>query len=143
VSDLDPYDLERFIEAQAGGVYAQALSELRTGRKTSHWIWFIFPQVLGLGRSAIAEIYAIRSAAEGQAYATHPVLGPRLHEMTEVVADSPVPAAQMFGEVDAMKLRSSMTLFEVVSGNQELFTQVLDAKFDGERCQQTLDFLRV
>jgi uncharacterized protein (DUF1810 family) len=126
-------DLERFVTAQdSGGTYRRAAAELRTGRKTSHWMWFIFPQIAGLGRSAMAEAYAIRDLTEAQAYLAHPVLGPRLIECAEIVASHRrLSAEHIFGGIDAIKLRSSMTLFAHADPDQEVFTQVIDQNFDG------------
>jgi uncharacterized protein (DUF1810 family) len=126
-------DLERFITAQdSGGTYQHAVAELRKGRKTSHWMWFIFPQIAGLGRSAMAQAYAIDNLAEAQAYLAHPVLGPRLVECAELVASHRGRSAeQIFGGTDAMKLRSSMTLFARADPDQEVFGQVLDQYFEG------------
>jgi uncharacterized protein (DUF1810 family) len=126
-------DLERFVSAQdSGGTYRRAAAELRTGRKTSHWMWFIFPQIAGLGRSAMAEAYAIRDLTEAQAYLAHPVLGPRLIECAEIVASHRgLSAEHIFGRIDAIKLRSSMTLFAHADPDQEVFRQVIDQNFDG------------
>jgi uncharacterized protein (DUF1810 family) len=126
-------DLERFITAQdSGGTYQHAVAELRKGRKTSHWMWFIFPQIAGLGRSAMAQAYAIDNLAEAQAYLAHPVLGPRLVECAELVASHRGRSAeQIFGGIDAMKLRSSMTLFARADPDQEVFGQVIDQYFEG------------
>ena len=126
-------DLERFVTAQdSGGTYSRAIAELRDGRKVSHWMWFVFPQIAGLGHSAMAQAYAITDLAEARAYLAHPVLGPRLLECAEIVAGhSGRTAEQMFGFVDAMKLRSSMTLFALADPEQPLFTEVLNAFFDG------------
>jgi uncharacterized protein (DUF1810 family) len=126
-------NLERFVTAQdSGGIYQQAVAELRTGRKTSHWMWFIFPQIAGLGRSAMAQAYAIDNLAEAQAYLAHPVLGPRLVECAELVASHRgVSAVQIFGGIDAIKLRSSMTLFAHADPDQEVFRQVIDQYFEG------------
>jgi uncharacterized protein (DUF1810 family) len=126
-------DLERFVTAQnSGGTYRRAAAELRTGRKTSHWMWFIFPQIAGLGRSAMAEAYAIRDLTEAQAYLAHPVLGPRLIECAEIVASHRgLSAEHIFGGIDAIKLRSSMTLFAHADPGQEVFRQVIDQNFDG------------
>jgi uncharacterized protein (DUF1810 family) len=109
----DPFDLQRFVDAQAP-VYERVLTELRAGRKTCHWMWFIFPQAAGLGRSAMSERYAIRSDAEARAYLAHPVLGARLRECTALVEAALTKGAtleRIFGGVDAMKFRSSMELF--------------------------------
>ena len=126
-------DLDRFVLAQdAHQTYRQAVSELRQGRKTSHWMWFVFPQIAGLGRSAIAQSYAIADLAEAQAYLAHPVLGPRLIECAEIVAGHlDRTAEQIFGGIDAMKLRSSMTLFAAADPDQPVFAQVIDQFFDG------------
>ena len=109
----DPWRLERFVAAQdRGGTYQRAVAELRAGAKVSHWMWFVFPQVAGLGMSAMSREYAISSAEEARAYLAHPVLGPRLRECARIVADTEGRTAeQVFGYVDAVKLRSSMTLF--------------------------------
>lgn len=138
----DPFNLARFVVAQEA-VYERALAEIRRGRKTSHWMWFIFPQLAGLGRSAIAERFAIGSVEEARAYLAHPVLGPRLRAITEALQDLiGVAAEDVFGSVDAMKLRSSLTLFAAAS-NELLFTAALDRWFGGQRDQPTLDILRI
>ena len=126
-------DLERFVTAQdSGGMYRRAVAELRRGRKTSHWMWFIFPQIAGLGRSATAQTYAISNLAEAQAYLAHPVLGPRLVECTEILASHRgLSAEQIFGGIDAIKLRSSMTLFARADPDQAIFRQVIDQYFAG------------
>ena len=126
-------DVGRFVQAQDDrGTYVQALAELRAGRKTSHWMWFVFPQVAGLGRSAVARTYALSGLAEAQAYLAHPVLGPRLRECCEaVLALEGVSAEEVFGSVDAMKLRSSMTLFHRAAPDERVFAAVLDRLFDG------------
>ena len=128
----DPFDLQRFVDAQdAGGTYRQALAELRAGAKRSHWMWFVLPQVAGLGRSATAQRYAISGAAEARAYLAHPVLGPRLLESARALTglDTTDPV-RVFGSVDAQKLQSSMTLFAAVS-DDPVFTEVLDQYFSG------------
>lgn len=129
----DPYSLERFVAAQnAGGTYNQALAELRRGRKTSHWIWFVFPQIAGLGFSSMSKTYAIASLAEAKAYLEHPVLGPRLREVARIVAGARAETAEdIFGDIDARKLHSSMTLFLRAEPTNELFQQVIDRYFDG------------
>lgn len=128
-----PFDLERFVRAQdQDGTYGRALAELRRGRKASHWMWFVFPQLAGLGRSSTARYYALASAAEAEAYLAHPVLGPRLRACAEVVAGlRGVTATQVFGGVDAVKLRSSMTLFARVAPAEPVFPEVLARFFDG------------
>jgi uncharacterized protein (DUF1810 family) len=126
-------DLERFVRAQdSGGTYQRAVAELRNGRKISHWMWFIFPQIAGLGRSPMAQTYAISNLAEAQAYLAHPVLGPRLVECVEVVASHRgLSAEQIFGGIDAIKLRSSLTLFARADPDQEVFREVIDQYFEG------------
>ncbi|HWE08945.1 MAG TPA: DUF1810 domain-containing protein [Solirubrobacteraceae bacterium] len=139
----DPYDLQRFVDAQdAGGTYDSALAELREGRKRSHWMWFVFPQIAGLGRSPTAQAYAISSLGEAQAYLAHPVLGSRLNESTRIVADHRGRSAEeVFGGVDSMKLRSSMTLFHRADPENPLFGRVLDAYFDGRADPATVSLL--
>jgi uncharacterized protein (DUF1810 family) len=123
--------LDRFINAQ-DGVYDRALDELRRGRKTSHWMWFVFPQIAGLGSSATSQRYAISSLDEASAYLAHPVLGARLRECAAVVAATPDRSAeQIFGGVDAQKLHSSMTLFHRAAPDEPVFAQVLDRYFAG------------
>jgi uncharacterized protein (DUF1810 family) len=126
-------DLERFVKAQdSGGTYHQAVRELRNGRKTSHWMWFIFPQIAGLGRSAMAQAFAISDVAEAQAYLRHPMLGPRLVECAGIVASHRgLTAEQIFGGIDSIKLRSSMTLFAHADPEQPVFRQVIDQYYDG------------
>src|ERR1700748_35666 len=109
----DRYELERFVKAQdGGGTYEAAVSELRAGRKRTHWMWFVFPQIAGLGHSPKSQRYAIGSLREARGYLQDPILGPRLVECTRIVASLDGSAEQIFGDVDAQKLRSSMTLFE-------------------------------
>jgi uncharacterized protein (DUF1810 family) len=135
-------DLSRFLAAQAP-VYDQALAELRRGRKESHWMWFVFPQLAGLGRSPTASFYAIESLAEARAYLAHDLLGPRLVECTRAVLGHRGLAAEaIFGAIDAIKLRSSMTLFEAAVDDPTLFAATLDAFFHGERDPATLNLLR-
>jgi uncharacterized protein (DUF1810 family) len=137
----DPYDLERFIDAQ-DGVYEQALSELRRGRKTGHWMWFVFPQIEGLGHSPMAQQYAISGLDEARAYLAHPALGPRLVECARVVASTTGRSAhEIFGSPDDLKLRSSMTLFARAASDTPEFQQVLDRYFDGKPDERTLERL--
>lgn len=137
----DPHDLARFIAAQ-NGVYPRALAELKRGRKDSHWMWFVFPQAAGLGLSDMSRRYAIHSWEEARAYLAHPVLGARLRESVDaVLAHGDRTAEQMFGGVDAAKLRSSMTLFEHASLDEPPFGAVLDGLFAGQRDEQTLRLL--
>ena len=130
----DPYDLHRFVAAQdTGRSYDQATAELRRGRKTSHWMWFVFPQITGLGQSPVSRMYAISGLAEAQAYLAHPVLGPRLVECAAIVDGlSGRTAEQIFGGIDALKLRSSMTLFLRAAPDEPVFRQVLDQYFGGK-----------
>jgi uncharacterized protein (DUF1810 family) len=129
----DPEGLTRFVLAQEAD-YETALSEIRSGRKRSHWMWYIFPQYEGLGQSAMSRRYAIRSRAEAEAYLLHPVLGPRLIECAEaVVGVEGRSAAEIFGSPDDMKLRSCATLFACVSPPGSVFHRLLDKYFRGER----------
>jgi len=124
--------LHRFLDAQAP-VYETALEELRAGRKRTHWMWFIFPQRAGLGTSAMARRFAIQSTAEAEAYLAHPVLGPRLIACAEaLLLHRGVPATAVLGEIDALKLQSSMSLFGAIAPTQPIFQAVLDAFFDGQ-----------
>ena len=135
----DAFRLQRFVDAQdRGGTYAQALAELRAGHKRSHWMWFVFPQVAGLGRSATAQHYAISGLAEARAYLAHAVLGPRLIESARALTqlDTTDPVA-VFGGIDAQKLRSSMTLFAAAAPDEPVFGQVLDQYFGGVPDAQT------
>ncbi len=125
------HDLSRFVDAQATS-YETALAELRAGRKRSHWMWWIFPQIAGLGRSDIACHYAIVSADEASAYLAHPLLGPRLLACTQAVAAAPGDADDIMGSVDALKLRSSMTLFAAVADDPSPYQKVLERFFDSE-----------
>jgi uncharacterized protein (DUF1810 family) len=127
----DPYHLERFVDAQ-DGVFNRAVAELQRGGKTTHWMWFIFPQIRGLGHSEMAQRYAISSLAEAKAYLDHPVLGARLEECTRLVcAVNGRSAAQIFGAPDDMKFRSSMTLFAHAAPGQAIFRDALDQYFGG------------
>ena len=129
---------EDFVAAQ-DPVWPAVLDELRAGRKTSHWMWFVFPQIAGLGRSPMARRYALADADEARAYAAHPVLGPRLRECCELLlTHTGLTAFDIFGGIDAMKLRSSMTLFARATG-EPLFQQVLDRYFYGDPDPATLD----
>ena len=135
--------LERFVTAQ-DGVYREALGELRDGRKRSHWMWFVFPQIAGLGMSPTAQHYAIRDRAEAQAYLAHPVLGPRLIESVEAMLGwaGQRSAVAILGETDAMKLRSCCTLFEVAGGaGSPVFAACLDGFFEGRRDAATIRLL--
>jgi uncharacterized protein (DUF1810 family) len=129
----DPFNLQRFVAAQdAGGTYERATAELRGGRKTGHWMWFVFPQIAGLGYSPTSRTYAITSLEEARAYLAHPVLGPRLIECATILLGLPGRTAeQIFGELDAQKLRSSATLFMHAAPGQPVFRQILDQYFGG------------
>jgi uncharacterized protein (DUF1810 family) len=131
-------ELERFVEAQAP-VFGSVIEELTAGRKRSHWMWFVFPQLKGLGRSPTADFYGIASLGQAQAYWRHPLLGPRLKRCAGLVlAAAPKSAAQIFGSPDDLKLRSCMTLFDPASGGEPVFRQVLERFFDGEPDPRTL-----
>jgi uncharacterized protein (DUF1810 family) len=129
----DPYDLQRFVAAQdCGDTYGHATAELRAGRKTSHWMWFVFPQIAGLGYSQAARTYAVTSLAEARAYLAHPVLGARLTECAGILTGlHGRTAEQIFGEVDAQKLRSCVTLFMLAAPGEQVFGQVLEQYFGG------------
>ena len=135
--------LDRFLDAQRGD-YAVALAEVRRGRKTSHWMWYIFPQIAGLGQSSTARYYSIRDLEEAREYYAHPVLGQRLREISgallELRGSDPVA---VFGGIDSMKLKSSMTLFAVAAPDDPLFQQVLDKYYGGEQDVLTLRILGV
>ena len=137
----DPFNLQRFIDAQ-DGVYETALAELRAGSKQSHWMWFVFPQLAGLGRSSTAQFYAIASLDEARAYLGHPLLGARLRECVDALLPWTGKRApeQILGPVDAIKLRSSLTLFDHIAPH-DVFARVLDALFNGERDPHTLELL--
>lgn len=133
--------LERFVKAQEQS-YGQVLREIQNGRKRSHWMWYIFPQIQGLGHSPTAQYYAVRDQAEAKAYMAHPVLGSRLLEISkELLRLKSSNAREVLGSPDDMKLKSSMTLFETVS-DEPVFGRVLDKFFAGERDMLTLDFLK-
>jgi uncharacterized protein (DUF1810 family) len=138
---LDPFDLNRFVRAQARD-FDRALSEIRRGRKQSHWMWYIFPQFDGLGSSAMSKEYAIKTLAEAEAYLRHPVLGARLIECAEAaLAVEGKSAHDIFGSPDDMKLRSSATLFAHVSPAGSVFERILDKYFQGARDEKTLRLL--
>ena len=137
----DPYDLNRFINAQEG-VYDRALAELRSGLKRSHWMWYIFPQIDGLGHSPTTRLYSIKSLEEARQYLAHPVLGARLVECAEaVMAVQGQSASDIFGHPDDWKLQSSMTLFEFVAGPGSVFEHVLDKYYGGKRDSRTLQIV--
>lgn len=134
--------LERFVEAQAG-IYPKALSELRAGRKHSHWMWFIFPQITGLGHSDMARFYAIKDRDEAVAFLSHDLLGQRLRECCEAVSAwaGKRSAVAILGTIDAMKLHSSMTLFAAVATDAAPFDAIIEAFYDGKRDTRTLELL--
>ena len=136
-------DLERFVRAQDDhGTYDRALAELRAGRKTSHWMWFVFPQVAGLGQTPTAQHYAIADLAEARAYVAHDVLGPRLRECCRALLDlEGVSAEQVLGGTDAMKLRSSMTLFALADPDDPVYAEVLERFYGGGRDERTVALL--
>lgn len=137
----DPYDLQRFVRAQAAD-YERALAEIRSGRKRSHWMWYIFPQFAGLGSSWTSQQYAINSLAEATAYLVHPVLGPRLVSCAEAVLGLEGSSArEVFGSPDDMKLRSSATLFASVSPADSVFHRIIDKYFDGTPDARTLGLI--
>ena len=139
----DPYDLNRFLQAQES-VFQQALTEVQSGRKRSHWMWFIFPQFDGLGFSATSRRYSIKSVAEAEAYLRHPVLGPRLSAVAQAALGIEGRSAlEIFGSPDDMKLRSCATLFAFVSSEASVFHQLLSKYFHGERDRETLRLLGV
>jgi uncharacterized protein (DUF1810 family) len=141
VNDRDQFDLQRFVEAQ-DRVYDTVLLELRSGAKRSHWIWFVFPQLRGLGRSGIAQHYGISSLDEARAYLAHPVLGPRLRECTGLVAAIEGRSVDdIFGWPDNLKVRSSMTLFAEATDDNAEFRAVLDKFYDGEEDPATVELL--
>jgi uncharacterized protein (DUF1810 family) len=135
----DRFDLQRFVDAQdQGGTYEAALAELRAGRKTSHWMWFVFPQIAGLGQSPISRRFAISSLDEARAYLAHPVLGPRLVASAQALTHLPTRSAdEVFGPIDALKLRSSITLFARADPDEPVFSQVLDQYFGGAADEAT------
>ncbi len=137
----DPYDLQRFIEAQQS-IYDRALAELKAGQKQSHWMWFIFPQIAGLGRSDMARRYAIGSPDEAKAYVEHSLLGPRLEECAQALLEhADRSAREVLGSPDDMKLHSSMTLFAAVAPERSVFQTVLNAFFAAKPDQATLSRL--
>jgi uncharacterized protein (DUF1810 family) len=140
----EDHHLRRFVDAQdADETYERALAELRAGHKESHWMWFVFPQVAGLGRSATSQHYAISGLAEAEAYLAHPVLGPRLRECARVLTELPgSDADEVLGTVDGQKLRSSMTLFARAAADEPVFRQVLKQYFAGREDDATLRRLR-
>jgi uncharacterized protein (DUF1810 family) len=141
MTQADPFGLSRFLEAQEA-CHDTALAELRAGRKRSHWIWFVFPQMKGLGRSATSQRYGLAGLAEAAAYVAHPVLGPRLFAAVHAMLDNgAVPAATILGELDAMKFRSCLTLFSLAAPAEPLFAAALTHYFDGKPDPATLELV--
>ena len=137
----DPFDLNRFVGAQSG-TYDLALAELRNGRKDGHWIWFIFPQVAGLGMSSMSQAYAVTGIDEARAYLAHPLLGPRLRECVSAMnGHTGLSASQILGSIDAQKFRSCVTLFIEASEHEPIFTAALTKYFGGSPDQSTLSLL--
>ena len=137
----DNYNLERFIEAQEG-IYKTAVSELKNGHKTSHWMWYIFPQIKGLGFSSMSMQYSISSLREAEEYLDHPILVSRIRECTRIVLDiNDYSAKQIFGSIDEIKFRSSMTLFNYVQNNENIFELALVKYFNGIQDNRTLELL--
>lgn len=135
---METFNIERFVAAQdCCRTYETALNEVRNGQKRSHWIWFIFPQIKGLGRSETSQAYGISSLEEAKAYLENETLKSRLYEITRTLLELDTPAEQIFGGLDAMKVRSCMTLFDLVSPN-DVFAEVLNKFYGGQRCQRTL-----
>ena len=141
----DPYGLERFVAAQAGGVFENAVDELRHGRKTTHWMWFVFPQLSGLGRSSTSKFYGIGSLDEARAYLAHPLLGARLRQCAETLAglDARHTARQVFGTPDDLKLHSSLTLFAGAAGAGSIFERLLERYFAGQPDARTVAMLQL
>jgi uncharacterized protein (DUF1810 family) len=137
----DTYDLDRFVQAQSHN-FDQALEEIRAGQKRSHWMWYVFPQLAGLGFSPTAQHYAIKGEGEARAYLAHPVLGPRLHQCcAAALAVKSRTATEIFGSIDGLKLRSSATLFARVSPPGSVFAQILDRFYGGVPDEKTLQLL--
>ena len=137
----DPFNLQRFVKAQEP-VFEQVTAELRTGYKVSHWMWFVFPQIRGLGSSRMAQAYAIASLEEAVAYLKHPILGPRLRECTRLVNEVQGRSIEdIFGDPDFMKFRSSMTLFAHATSDNRVFLEALQKYYDGERDESTIEKL--
>ena len=140
---MDPYGLNRFIVAQSNGVYEGALAEIISGCKRGHWMWFIFPQIEGLGLSLMSKKFSIKSLDEAEAYLRHSVLGPRLIAVTQALLSPEITdAATVFGKVDSVKLNSSLTLFSRIKDSDPVFNQALDKLYGSKRCENTLGFAR-
>jgi len=140
-AEADPYDLSRFVQAQKGD-FARALTEIKSGQKRSHWMWYIFPQIDGLGFSSTAKFYSIKNSDEARAYLNHPILGPRLVDCAEaMLAVKGKTATEILGSPDDLKLRSCATLFASVSPPGSVFPRVLEKYYDGQRDEKTLQLL--
>ncbi len=138
---MDPYGLNRFIVAQSNGVYEGALAEIISGCKRGHWMWFIFPQIEGLGLSLMSKKFSIKSLDEAEAYLRHSVLGPRLIAVTQALLNPEITdAATVFGKVDSVKLNSSLTLFSRIKDSDPFINQALDKLYGSKRCEKTLGF---
>jgi uncharacterized protein (DUF1810 family) len=139
--DDDPFDLARFVEAQAG-VFESALDELRRGKKTGHWMWFVFPQLAGLGGSSMAVRYAVGSLDEARAYLAHPILGPRLRACVETLNGLTGETAEaVFGFPDVLKCRSCLTLFAAAAPDEALFRHAIETHYGGQTCERSLELL--
>jgi uncharacterized protein (DUF1810 family) len=137
----DPKNLNRFIDAQDES-YDAIVTELKNGKKVTHWMWYVFPQIAGLGRSATAKYYAIQTPGEAQAYLDHPILGQRLLECTRILLSLKSKSAlDIFGDIDAMKFKSSMTLFMSIAGIDSVYQEAIDKYFEGEQDRATLKIL--
>lgn len=137
-------DLKRFLEAQENDYYATALTEISRGRKQSHWMWYVFPQIAGLGFSPTSKFYAIRDRGEAESYLAHPILGRRLVKISNVLLEiDGKTARQIFGSPDDMKLKSSMTLFDALDNSNPVFRKVLDKYFNGAKDERTLKLIDV
>ena len=142
MEDSDGFNLSRFLEAQSND-YSQALREIRAGRKESHWMWYVFPQFLGLGTSGTSRRYAIRSTAEAEAYLRHAVLGPRLEgAFGAILEHTRIRPIDIFGDLDTQKLHSSATLFSLVAPSESIYEKVLVRFFTGVKDERTVDLLR-
>lgn len=140
-TESGPFELSRFLEAQVE-MYSTALYELRDGHKQSHWIWFVFPQLAGLGRSSTSERFGLSGVAEAAAYLAHPVLGARLRKVVQaMLTHGSVPAADTLGELDAMKFRSCLTLFNLAAPAEPLFSEALKRFFEGQSDPRTVDLV--
>lgn len=137
------FNLNRFIEAQNGGVYESALKELKNGKKVGHWMWFVFPQIKGLGHSSTSEYYGIQNLDEAIAYLSHPVLGQRMIQCIKVLMPLSLSARDIFGYPDYLKFRSSLTLFEQAVGGIGVFSDALEKFYLGQRDQKTLEILHM